>query len=336
MAAASSSPSPSAASVRLVGDGSASSEAMRGLVCGTIYGLTSPLIGHPLDTVKTKMQAQAGYMTGSALRTLTDVVRKEGFLALYRGLLPPLVGSSIFRSVQFSVYAAAYGAAGAGAGSGAGADSLSSSSSSSSPFLTREVPGTGGLQVRVLTSGLVASLARALIETPLELIKVRRQTGQAWLASGSAGEALRNPVREARNLYQGFGVAFVRTWGLMGSFFVMVDVLERNHADLLAIPVLGPFMKGGVCATAAWVLVWPFEVLKNQIQAGTNAGAGPNAGWAVRARYAMASSGGVRGLYRGIGPGLLRSVLANGSSMVAFNFCQTCFRDAQSGARGLG
>ena len=31
-------------------------EALRGLVCGTLFGITSPIIGHPFDTIKTKMQ----------------------------------------------------------------------------------------------------------------------------------------------------------------------------------------------------------------------------------------------------------------------------------------
>ena len=61
------------------------------------------MIGHPLDTIKTKMQGQVNYKAGSAWSTLSKVVRTEGVLALYRGLLPPLLGSSLFRSIQVSV-----------------------------------------------------------------------------------------------------------------------------------------------------------------------------------------------------------------------------------------
>lgn len=75
---------------RLVGGEHGSIEAFRGLVCGTIYGLVSPLIGQPLDTIKTKMQAQHGYERGSALQSLKTVIKNEGFFALYRGLLPPV------------------------------------------------------------------------------------------------------------------------------------------------------------------------------------------------------------------------------------------------------
>lgn len=98
---------------------------------GVLYGITSPIVGHPLDTVwparhapccqrggapqpdlgdvtqvKTKMQSQAGYAQGGAIRTLSTVVKTEGFMALWRGLPAPLAGSMVFRSVQFSAYGA--------------------------------------------------------------------------------------------------------------------------------------------------------------------------------------------------------------------------------------
>ena len=290
----------------LVGSGSASTEALRGVVCGLVYGATSPLVGHPIDSVKTRMQADARYAATSALQTARGIVAAEGVRGLYRGLLPPLLGSSVFRSVQFSVYGAAMSAA------------------RDSPLLMAEVPGAGGLQLRVLAAGLASSAARALLETPLELVKVRRQMGRGWLVAAGPREALRAPLRELRGLYRGLGVTFLRTWGLMGSFFVFVDALERHRPELLAVPVLGPWLKGGVCTVAAWALVWPFEVLKSHVQAAS----GAEQGWRARARAVLAERG-VLGLYRGIGPGLARAFVANGASMVAMAHCQRCFDEGR-------
>jgi hypothetical protein len=42
----------------LARDGPILKESIFGLFCGFLYGITSPLVGQPLDTVKTKMQAQ--------------------------------------------------------------------------------------------------------------------------------------------------------------------------------------------------------------------------------------------------------------------------------------
>lgn len=162
-------------------------------------------------------------------------------LQLYRGLIPPLIGSTLFRSIQFTAYGFAYGAG------------------KNSSFLSTEIAGTGGVQVRVVAAGIFASTCRAMLESPLEFIKVRRQTGQTWMASGSVKEAIRAPANELSNLYSGFGVTWLRTVGLMTSFFVMVDSLERHRPDIVAIPFWGGFIKGGVCATIGWMIVWPFE-----------------------------------------------------------------------------
>ena len=98
-------------------------------------------------------------------------------------------------------------------------------------------------------------------------------------------------------------------------------MLERHHRDWIEVPYLGPFLKGQ-CATTAWVLVWPAEVLKNKIQA---AGSGSDDGWLTRARGVVREHG-VVGLYRGIGPGLLRSVVANGGSMIIYAGCCSMLR----------
>ena len=292
----------------LVGAGDGATEGWRGLLCGVLFGVTSPLVGHPIDTIKTLMSASPAYARGSAVRTLVDFVRAEGPLALYRGLLPPLFGSSVFRSVQFSAYGALMG------------------TFRDSPALTAHIPGAAGMEWRVPLAGVLASTARALIETPLEYVKVRRQTGQRWLVAGTVGGALAAPGRELRAIFTGFGVSWARTVALMTTFFIQVDHLERHHRDLMAMPVVGPFVKGGLCATTAWVLVWPLEVLKNQVQAATAApGLPPAAGWAARAAWVLRERG-VVGLYRGIGPGLTRSVVANGSSMVVYAKCCEAMR----------
>ena len=59
------------------------------------------------------------------------------------------------------------------------------------------------------------------------------------------------------------------------------------------------------------------QVLKNQLQA---SGSDAKAGWVAKAS-AVLKSRGIIGLYRGIGPGLLRSIVANGGSMVVYSTC---------------
>lgn len=108
----------------------------------------------------------------------------------------------------------------------------------------------------------------------------------------------------------------MRTTALMTTFFMLVDSLTRHAPDLVTQPVVGPFIKGGVCATLAWWVCWPLETLKSQVQANTL----PNA--TLLQRMLAIRNAGIRSMFRGIVPGSLRSLVANGSSMLVFSLCQ--------------
>jgi hypothetical protein len=81
------------------------------MAAGGAAGGIASFIANPTDLLKTRMQADARYAASSALQTARAIVASEGVRGLYRGLLPPLLGSSLFRSVQFSVYAGVMSAA---------------------------------------------------------------------------------------------------------------------------------------------------------------------------------------------------------------------------------
>lgn len=257
-------------------------EGLIGLGVGVLYGTTSVCVGHPFDTIKTKMQAQHGYENHSMIRSFTTTLRKQGIRGLYRGAIPPLCGSGVYRSVQFAVFESVY-------------------TYSDTQLGRWEIPCTGGLQMRVLFGGFCASTARAIIETPLELAKVRRQTEQSW---------------KLRQLYNGFGLTWTRTIGLMCTYFILVDTGRRHASDLFNRPVLGPFLTSGLAATIGWWVVWPFENMKSQVQ-----GQYGQSNVSVLSRMSRTiKERGFFSLYRGIGPGTIRSFLANGTSMIVMSF----------------
>lgn len=54
------------------------------------------------------MQAQQGFEKLSMVRSFIQVFKNQGVIGLYRGSIPPLIGSGIYRSLQFSVFEATY------------------------------------------------------------------------------------------------------------------------------------------------------------------------------------------------------------------------------------
>jgi hypothetical protein len=96
----------------------------------------------------------------------------------------------------------------------------------------------------------------------------------------------------------------------MTTYFVLIDTLRRN-TDLFKTK-FGQFLASGFSASAGFWLIWPFETLKNQVQAGTkNIGEG----WISRWKY-MIKTHGITGPYRGILPGTISVFMRNGAAMI--------------------
>ena len=68
-------------------------------ISGIMYGTTNTFVGHPLDTIKTKMQATEGMMNKSLGSSIMETYSKDGFVGFYRGCIPNFWGSIIFRSI---------------------------------------------------------------------------------------------------------------------------------------------------------------------------------------------------------------------------------------------
>lgn len=253
---------------------------------GVTYGATNALVGHPMDTVKAKMQAQSGFIKGEdsgMLGIIKRVWRSEGPVGFFRGVVPPLLGSSVYRSAQFAVFEAVFTRT-----QELGLDKAT-------------VPGSGGLAYATVLAGVCGASARAVIESPIEYAKVKRQTGQVW------------HVSEA---YQGFFMQYPRTVGMMTFIFCSVDSVRRwTGGEALRRPHLQFLTWGGVSVLGFWV-IWPLETLKNQVQAGmaVDGVASPTL------RQRVAFMGGPLGLYRGILPGSISVFLRNGTAAVVMGY----------------
>lgn len=254
------------------------------LGAGVTFGVTSIIVGHPMDTIKNKMQAQQGYEARSAVNSLFRTLRTQGIFGLYRGATPQFIGSMLFRSTQFGVYTAVHGRLDNG-------------------FGWFEIPFTGGLQVRVVLGGVASGLARAALETPLDYWKIRRQV-----------------VRDMqyREALSGLRVTMLSRALLLPIFFIYMDKTRPYRELTFGTHALGTFFFTGFCATAAWWTIWPLEYMKSQIQGGYGEQNLP----LLQRLAGVVRERGFLGLYRGLGPGSARSFLANGMSMMVMKWTE--------------
>ncbi|KAM6976499.1 solute carrier family 25 member 48 [Aplochiton taeniatus] len=71
-------------------------------VAGWIGGASSVIIGHPLDTVKTRLQAGQGYK--NTFHCVLTIYRKETVAGFFKGLSFPLASITVYNSVVFGFF----------------------------------------------------------------------------------------------------------------------------------------------------------------------------------------------------------------------------------------
>ncbi|KAH0629795.1 hypothetical protein JD844_012169, partial [Phrynosoma platyrhinos] len=65
-------------------------------------GAAAVIVGHPLDTVKTRLQAGQGY--GNTFNCVLTVYKNESIAGFFKGMSFPLVSIAVYNSVVFGVF----------------------------------------------------------------------------------------------------------------------------------------------------------------------------------------------------------------------------------------
>lgn len=256
---------------------------------GASYGMTTVLVGQPLDTVKTRMQGLPSASKSSSFQVAKDLFFREGIVGLYRGGLPLFVGGSFMRSAQFGV-------------SGACKSWLEDS------FGKTQKRVFGFLDWQIVVAGIAGGIGRGIVETPTDFFKTRRQVEKSWTLS---------------HVLDGTGITLARNSMLFSLFVLYLDI-SKQLCQAGYVPTflmhsngegLSPFAKGAMCANLAWLTIWPLDVLKTQRQSGNFDDQS-----SIQLLKENLRSG---RMFRGVLPGLFRSTIANGSSMVVYEFVHT-------------
>lgn len=224
------------------------------VIAGTASGAAGVLAGHPFDTVKVRLQAQAHSANArfkSTWHCFRTTLRHEGPFGLFKGVSSPLVGVTAINTLLFGVYG------------------FLLESQSGDP---NGVPTLG----QIFVAGAGSGLLNSLISGPVELakIQVQNQIGSQPQAGHfrSPSDCLRQVYRHGgvSACYRGLWTTVMRETPSYGVYFAAFEGFRLlwttpengGHLDNMRL-----MLAGGLSGIAAWMSTYPIDVVKTRIQA---------------------------------------------------------------------
>ncbi|KAG8383702.1 hypothetical protein BUALT_Bualt04G0041400 [Buddleja alternifolia] len=284
------------------------------LTAGTVGGAAQLIVGHPFDTIKVKLQSQPAPLPGQppkytgALDAVKQTLAAEGPRGLYKGMGAPLATVAAFNALLFTVRG-------------------------QMETLLRSEPGTPLTVSQQVVCGAGAGVAVSFLACPTELIKCRLQAQSALATTGpgSASVAVKygGPMDVARHVLQAEGGARGLFKGLIptlarevpgnAAMFGVYEALKQYLAGGHDTSNLGRgslILAGGLAGASFWASVYPTDVVKSVLQVDDYKN--PKFSGSIDAFKKILKSEGVKGLYKGFGPAMARSVPANGACFLAY------------------
>ncbi|KAJ3722211.1 mitochondrial carrier domain-containing protein [Lentinula raphanica] len=266
------------------------------LISGSVGGAAQVLVGHPLDTVKTRAQIAPKGMFKGPVDIIAQTVRKEGFFALYKGMVSPLLGIAGVNSLLF----AAYG------------------------ISKRIVSPYPQLSLRETSlAGAMAGAANAILASPVEMFKVRMQ-GQY---GGAQDKRLSAVAREMwsqwgfrKGVMRGYWVTVAREIPAYAGFYTAYEFSKRKFASIYGseLPVWALLASGSTGGIAYWISCYPLDVIKSRVQLRQTPPMGTPVQYIAHETKTILAESGVKGLFSGLTPSLIRSIPAAAATFAAF------------------
>lgn len=282
---------------------------------GSIAGAAGATAVYPIDLVKTRMQNQRAVLTNERMYANSfdcffKVIRNEGPLGLYRGLLPQIVGVAPEKAIKLTTN-----------------DLVRD--------LFRDKDGFISLPFEIVAGGC-GGAAQVLFTNPLEIVKIRLQVAGEVGATGKQKVTATRVIRELglSGLYKGARACFLRDIPFSGIYFPTYAHLKKYFED-----ETGQTGPGGLFAAAmiagvpAAGLCTPADVIKTRLQVKARAGQQIYRGVIDCSRKIWKEEGG-RAFWKGAGARVFRSSPQFGVTLLTYELLQRVFKLDFSG-KGL-
>jgi len=325
------------------------------VVAGTAAGFTGTVFGHPLDLIKVRLQARSEYK--GAVDCLAKTFQNEGVHGMFRGMSPPLYGLTVLNAIVFGGYnkfnniqqqhlASKHSGgseprqltfynhflSGVGAGLVCGvfscpfevvkvrlqldgkAPTLKTPNGATSAAIKNPLnPISNGLQSPLLAGNRSMHTSAVMID--------RKYSGffdcgrKVWRMEGFSG------------FFSGYAPTIMRDISFCATYFSIYEITKKHlqshplmkseEGSFSPLPVI---LSGGLSGALAWVVAFPFDAVKTNMQDNDRSSVSKSNGKTNMYRVAKShyQKVGISGFYSGLMPAVVRAFLV--SSVRFFTF----------------
>lgn len=278
------------------------------LVAGTMAGIAECIVGQPMDTVRSRLQAKLLCIRShpvSEWEAWTNSIRQDGIMQLYRGSSTRIIASAI------------------------GGATLYGLNNAIKKMFNVDAEEDGVTSIGFFIAAGGCGLGEAIIYTPLESIKLHMQ-----MAAPSAKASLFQSTRQLYRIgkfsafFRGFGATACREVPGNFVYFTTYQLLKNNisiatgrHPKDATYWTI--FVSGGFAGVFLWLFCHPIDTLKSLIQ--TDNFHKPKYSGLIDCIRKVQKERGLLSLYRGLGLSLTRAFPCNAVAFSTYEFVVDLF-----------
>lgn len=221
---------------------------MMDILVGGTAGSIGVFIGYPFDIVKVRIQSQNN-PSQSSWSCFLDLLKSGGIKGIYKGSIAPIVSQIPTNALIF-------------AGESIGRKIIKYFKTSKDEKLSI---------FETFFAGTFGGLLQSIVLVPSDVIKCRMQVDVVGEKSAYSGilDCGRKVYKSSgiRGLYQGMMVTCSREIPSIGVYFLTYRKFVEQFSDSSpVVPAWVSLIGGGVAGSASWFCVYPFDVIKTNIQ----------------------------------------------------------------------
>mmetsp|Transcript_33041 Transcript_33041/g.69542 ORF Transcript_33041/g.69542 Transcript_33041/m.69542 type:complete len:347 (+) Transcript_33041:105-1145(+) len=292
--------------------------ALHDLIAGGVAGSAGIIVGHPLDSLKVRMQLMASSSSQGAASssTIRMLAQSSQFGSVWNGIGAPLAMAAVINASIFLTYG----------GSTRLWDELyvdpeRTTTTANNSFTKNAV--CGGI------TGLVSSF----IVCPTEHIKTKLQTNHVSNGTSLYRDSFHAAEHTFTNhgiagLYRGFSATIARqSLGFVvyfGTYDRLKKSIRKRSSNSQSTTQYGTLLSsvaaGGLAGSLSWAIVYPMDLIKSRIQALPLDCRKSERSIIHVAREVVQRGHGWRALYRGFGITIMRAFPVNGIIFPTYEF----------------